>query len=80
MTIADGNGAALLAPPNLNRPRSSRTSDARMTYRCHHFVSVRAGRRQQTVAPLLADSYALCTQRPMCRPYGGFIQHTPVQS
>ena len=77
MTIALGNGAEFSAPVNLRRPRSRRISEARLTYLCHHRVSVRAGTRQTTSSPVNDDSNAFLIQFAMARPYGGFIQQTP---
>lgn len=77
---AEGNGAANLAPVNRSRPRRSRTSEAHITPSCHQAVSVRAGTSATTVAPVRAEETALAIQRPMLRPYGGFIQHVPRQA
>ncbi len=54
-TTANGNGAAVTLLPNRRRPRISLTSP-RITYSCHHRVSVRAGKRQTTTAPCREDS------------------------
>jgi len=77
MTKALGNGAELFWPPNFNRPRRKRTSPL-IAKSCHQAVSVRAGTRHTTVAPNMADSKAFLIQAPMARPYGGFIQQTPL--
>ncbi len=74
-----GNGALFLFPPNFNRPRRNLISP-RITKSCHHAVTVRAGIRQTTVAPPIADSYAFLIHNPMLRPQGGFIQQTSTHS
>lgn len=63
-----GNGAALVAWPNLSRPLRKRTSARGLPWMWswNQRVSVRAGSSQtQTSAPLLA---AFATHLPMTRP------------
>lgn len=76
MTMADGNGADALAPPNRRRPRRKMICPC-LAYLCHQTVSVRLGTRQTTVAPSLDSSSAFCMKAPMRRPYGGFIHTVP---
>src|SRR5580700_787741 len=83
MTKALGKGAGALWPScwtNLTRPFIHRISDALAVVSIHHRVSVRAGTRHTTVTPASADSAALRMKAPIFRPYGGFIQQTPVHS
>ncbi len=81
MTMALGNGAACSAPSKRTRPRRKCMSPYGITSSCHHAVSVLAGRRHTTrsACPCCTSPTALAIQRPISRPYGGFIQHTPCQ-
>lgn len=74
ITMADGNGAQLSpAPTNFNLPLGNRRSPL-VAKECHHLVSVRAGTRQTTSAPLfLASRYALPIHSNTLE-YGGFIK------
>src|SRR5262249_37997480 len=74
----DGNGALLLEPPNLSRPRTHRISACGRTRSWNQAVYVRDGTRQTTVAPLRLSAYAFAIQ-VFTSEYGGLHQQTPSQ-
>jgi len=70
-----GNGAELSAPTNFSRPCRKIIRRAYSHIMANHFVSVRAGTRQTTVALLRSDSSrARLTKSAHASPYGGFNQ------
>ena len=73
ITIMLGNGAELVADPNLSLPRINRISDFPYIKSWNHRVSVLAGRSITQLCRL-----AFSTHFPISLPYGGLHQHIPV--
>lgn len=65
--ITLGNGAPCSASPNVNLPFTNRISVAFIAKSCHHFVSVRAGKRK--TANFASGAFA--SHLLMSGPYGG---------